>query len=58
MRNLLEMQEENDKNVKKETTRRNILFTKKIYNQQLWSFNFNINLDKVMDLINPIEFWY
>jgi hypothetical protein len=52
------MQEENDKNVKKETTRRNILFTKKIYNQQLWSFNFNINLDKVMDLINPIEFWY
>ena len=30
MRNLLEMQEENDKNVKKETTRRNILFTKKI----------------------------
>ena len=58
MRNLLEMQEENDKNVKKETTRRNILFTKKIYNQQLWSFNFNINLDKVMDLINPIGFWY
>ena len=58
MRNLLEMQDENDKNVKKETTRRNILFTKKIYNQQLWSFNFNINLDKVMDLINPIEFWY
>ena len=58
MRNILELQVESDKNVKKETTRRNILFTKKIYNQQLWSFNFNINLDKVMDLINPIEFWY
>ncbi len=56
MRNILELQVESDENVKNETKRRNILLSKKIYNQKLWSFNFNIDLDAVLDLINPIEF--
>ena len=56
MKNILDLQAENDENVKNETKRRNILLTKRIYNQKLWSFGFNINLDDVIDLINPIEF--
>ncbi len=56
MKNILDLQAENDENVKNETKRRNILLTKRIYNQKLWSFEFNINLDDVIDLINPIEF--
>ena len=56
MRNILELQLESDENVKNETKRRNILLSKKIYNQKLWSFNFNIDLDAVLDLINPFEF--
>ena len=56
MMNLIESQKEEDENVFKETKRRNILFTKKIYNQKLWSFNLNINIEEILDLVNPLEF--
>ena len=56
MKNLIDVQKEDDENIVKETKRRNILLTKKIYNQKLWSFNLNINIDEILDLINPIEF--
>ena len=54
--NLKKKKKEEDENVFKETKRRNILFTKKIYNQKLWSFNLNINIEEILDLVNPLEF--
>ena len=53
--NLIESQKEEDENVFIKNKRRNILFTKKIYNQKLWTFNFNSNLEQVLDLISPID---
>ena len=56
IKNIIDLQKEEDENILKETKRRNILLSKKIYNQKLWSFNLNINIDEILDLINPIEF--
>ena len=56
IKNINDLQKEEDENILKETKRRNILLSKKIYNQKLWSYNLNINIEEILDLINPFNY--
>ena len=56
IKNIIDLQKEEDENILKETKRRNILLSKKIYNQKLWSYNLNINIEEILDLINPFNY--